>query len=335
MFEFQKQQLAHLLTTTRGMAKTIKQNRKKAKAKEEAIRQAQENIKEYLSSTERVKGETVVKAFQNLIKQHSKYFDYAVYEQQEESSIIIFREEKHLEKLFTSIKEEYDTIIKDLPTDNEQANQLRQELQAILKEIYADAMEFRSVTTALFKKIRDQKRDHEHYRDKIYSLNKEYQDRKGTKRLKKIVKKEKHDFNAEEHHIHDIKQEIDTLQGHLKKGESIAQDLKALDTTLKKLVKEDRQEILDLKELIENIKKIVDYAVYHYFQGRDQQYASLALADKLHNEAGLWDSTLHDIYEEFKKLDAAEDEHERKVFRLMRHEKRETRHSDAATKVTT
>lgn len=309
MMELFKLKAAHWLTSDRRLAMRLLEHDLEAEPLEQQI---QEKLK-LLNANYTGGGDpdALIKDVGDFIVLLKKYFDEVVFFQESESELYLLREEEDVKELYKGLFEVFELIKQALPPDAEDVKKV----YGLLKKVHDEGVSFAQQMQEKRRKIRDQKRERERFRDKLFSLRKDFQERHAIKKLKKEVRPLDRLEKGEEKEIHSLEKHIKAIQ-KAKDSQGRERDLREIHKLVEDLAKDLAGDFDLLKDALGNISIIIDYAVYNFFRAKDLEDVCQQFVEALHNN-GLWDKhymVLRSMFD--RQLEAWEEERERKGYRI-------------------
>jgi flavodoxin len=258
--------------------------------------------------------EEVVENFKTFIAMLKDYFDTVVFTEEEEAEIYLLREEDDLDHLYDSLRALFDEIKQALPNSEGATNPIAK----LLDKIYKEGIIFKQKLQKATYKIRDQRRESDHFRDKIFTLRKDFENRKAIKQLldesapkHKKKQEEERDIKNIEHHLKEIMR--------LKKGSVNDKTLHRIQALTQELAKDVTEDLALLTDILNNLSIIIDYAVYNFFRAMELEHICEKLLLHYKDNLGLWNITYNHIEQMFKKqLEEWSSLRERREWRIIK-----------------
>lgn len=263
MFELFKLRVGHMFTKSRKLAKQIQRIEAQAPEMEKGIQEQIAHIRTAYAT--RGEPEHIILEFKRLAESLKEYFDKVVFTEEEDAELYILREEQDIENLYKGLTEVFNEIKTALPDDQEEA----QKLIALINKTREEGMTFKKKLQEDFRKVRDQRREHEHYRDKVFTLRKDFQERHAIKELRRDANPHKHLEHEEEEDIKELEKHLKAIEKLKKNGEGMEKDKKKIRGLIKDLAADLTKDFSLLEETIKDMSLIIDYAVFKFFNAMD------------------------------------------------------------------
>ncbi|MBD3209111.1 hypothetical protein GF367_01675 [Candidatus Woesearchaeota archaeon] len=310
MFELTKLKAAHLFTNSRRLANQIRKAQKHTDEQEQAIERQLQDIHRRFSGGGRPRD--IYHAFDEIVTDLRRYYSSTIYKQEEGAELYILREEEDMKQLYTGLRSLFEHLKTALPEDREDISNVAE----LLNQLYQEGVKFKDKLQKEFRKIRDQKRDHERFRDKIYNLRKDFQQRAATKHLRKDVQKRKKETKAEKHGISSLEHHLKRIEQLKRKQATTKHEEKKLHSLIDDLAQDLGKDLQLLEETLRDVATIIDYAVYHYFKAQDLKELIIQEATRTLPSKGMWASTELIIKQLFDDLNQWQDQQERREYRI-------------------
>lgn len=314
MLELFKLKVANVLVSNRKLAKKIKKHEKLGEELEPKI---EEQLKIINASMYGEEPKTLISHFDKLYDLFREYYNLVVFADEEESQLYLLREEKDVEHLQKTLEHFANHVQESLPQDT----QLQQQTKELLTTLGDDFRKFYEGMRASFKLLRDQKKEHERFRDKVFNFNKEHEQLHAARRLKKDSKIHKKLENEELQELHSLEKHLNHIDKLKKKGESIEKEKGEVENLFKELASDLSKDEKVLLETVQQGQLIIKYAVYHFFKAEEFKNMCLQLYRKL--EPKLEPETRKSIHKRLDKFETWENGKERFFYKVGKKSKKE------------
>ena len=307
-----KLQLAYLFTSSRKLAKHIYEQRKEREriftSLKNDYRRPLEVAKQYRSEEQLV---TLAELFLNEAK---KFYEVAVFSQNDEAMLYFFRKYKS----FAELRFEFKKIVKEI---NKKLPEEGKKIENIDVLFDKEEKEMELLSNEIKKLLRHEKLDVDRFADQLFVLREDATERKDVKELKFDANKIKH-LNKEGHKIlkhlkHDLKKEDRALMDDKRSTANAKIQARVLEPDIDAFYNALTQEIGLFNAIMKDILFVIKHSLHEYLvinaliEQFQEYYVSLAQNERLLSKQGL-----EKIEKLFKHIDKWRHQKSKTIFKI-------------------
>ncbi|MFP4524133.1 MAG: hypothetical protein ACLFO2_02320 [Candidatus Woesearchaeota archaeon] len=321
MLELFKLRASHIFTSSKRLAKHFRAIAKDEEALNESVNAKINELKENFS--EGGEPEAIDRKLREAVKELQKYYSEIVFRTEEDADLYIFRDEQDILELYRGLYKVFEHLKKALPQDQEDA----QAIAKLLNEIHEEGKKLSDIINQSKRKMRDQKRQHERFRDHVYQLRQEFKQRHAGKELRRGAKKHSKLNKHEEKEAKELEDHLARIEELTKKQEQQdklrKKELEKVHEITEDLAKDVTQDLKLLEDVLQDVRLVLNYAVLHFFHAKEFEQE---LQQAVQGIPGLFPEN-RALFQNIIKtyLLDWEQERQRKEYRLMKKLKRRTR----------